>query len=288
MLDRAELVRDAVRLRRAHRRHPTDDDLLTVRAHLERAAGPTVGRAATARLLGVSQTALDRWIATGDVPVILTARGRREVPLRIVLDLVEAVDAHGDRARPLAAAMRTRRASRSPKSARNSDDGPPTGHRTAELRGLAYHRAIAERLDDALVADALVQLRRWRDEGRIHRRYADRWAELLSGPREQLLEALCTDDEPAAALRQSSPFAGVFDTWEQGRPPAYDLHDAMPTDPFDIDRKTWQALDAEQRRLLRPSGMSIEAKLRRGQRLSAQAAALRRAIVRDEPPVRRS
>jgi len=39
----------------------------------------------------------------------------------------------------------------------------------------------------------------------------------------------------------------------------------------------------EQRRLLRPTGLSIEEKLRRGQRLSAQAAALRRSLVRDEP-----
>jgi hypothetical protein len=61
----------------------------------------------------------------------------------------------------------------------------------------------------------------------------------------------------------------------------------MANEPFDIDRRTWQSLDAEKRRLLRPAGLSIEEKLRRGQRLSAQAAALRRGIIRDEPPVRR-
>jgi hypothetical protein len=55
-----------------------------------------------------------------------------------------------------------------------------------------------------------------------------------------------------------------------------------------IDQKTWHALDAEKRRLLRPDGLSLEEKLRRGQHLSAQAAALRRSIVRDEPPGRRS
>lgn len=118
MLDQAQLVQDAVRLRRAHRRHPADEDLVAVRANLERAAGPTVGRAATARMLGVSQT-------------------------------------------------------------------------------------------------ALVQLRRWRDEGRIHPRYADRWAELLTGPRAQLLQVLRADDEPAATLRQSSPFAGMLDERER-------------------------------------------------------------------------
>jgi hypothetical protein len=284
MLDQAQLVRDAVRLRRVHHRHPTDEDLVAVRADLERAAGPTVGRAATARLLGVSQTALDRWIAAGDVPVVLTARGRREVPLRTVLDLVEAVEAHAARPRPLAAAMRTRRGSRSPHS---GGEGRATGHQTAELRGIAYHRAIAERLDDALIADALVQLRRWRDEGRIHERCADAWAALLNGPRAQLLKALRTADEPATTLCQSSPFAGMLEAREPSRRPAYHRVDAMTGEPFDIDRKTWQSLDAEKRRLLRPAGLSIEEKLRRGQRLSAQAAALRRGIVHDEPPVRR-
>jgi hypothetical protein len=57
---------------------------------------------------------------------------------------------------------------------------------------------------------------------------------------------------------------------------------------FGIDEKTWRALDAEQRRLLSPAGLSIEEKLRRGQHLSVQAAALRRSIVRDESPARRS
>jgi hypothetical protein len=284
MLDQAQLVRDAVRLRRAHHRHPADEDLVAVRANLERAAGPTVGRAATGRLLGVSQTALDRWIAAGDVPVVLTARGRREVPLRTVLVLIEAVEAHAASPRPLAAAIRARRASQSP---RNRGDSRPIGHRTAELRGLAYHRAIAEQLDDALIADALVQLHRWRDEGRIRQRYGDMWAALLTGPRARLLEVLRTDDEPATTLRQSSPFAGMLDEREPRRRSAYHRLDAMAIEPFDIDSKTWQALDAEKRRLLRPTGLSIEEKLRRGQRLSAQAAALRRGIIRDEP-VRRS
>jgi hypothetical protein len=54
-------------------------------------------------------------------------------------------------------------------------------------------------------------------------------------------------------------------------------------DPFNIDRDTWRRLNEEKRRLLRTTGLSVEEKLRRGQRLSAQAAALRRSIVRDEP-----
>ncbi len=57
----------------------------------------------------------------------------------------------------------------------------------------------------------------------------------------------------------------------------------MATDPLRISPETWRALDAEKRRLLTPSGATLEEKLRRGQHLSAQAAALRRSIVRDEP-----
>jgi hypothetical protein len=212
-MEREQLVGDLVRLRRAQRRHPTDEDLVAVRADLERAAGPTVGRAASARLLGVSQTALDRWIAVGDVPVVVAPSGRREVPLVCLLDLIEAVAAGVGERRPLAAALRARRAVA--ESHRVYERMSGSGHRSAELRGLAYHRAVAEHLDDTGVTDALVRLRRWRAEGRIHPRYGDAWEELLSGPRAALLEALRADDEHAAALRQSSPFAGVLDERER-------------------------------------------------------------------------
>ena len=213
MLDQSQLVRQALRLRRAHRRHPADEDLAVVRGALARAAGPTIGRAATARRLGVSQTALDRWIATGDVPAVLTPRGRREVPVSALLDLLEVVEAHAGDRRPLAAALHARRG-------RAAAPVPATAgrdHRGAELRGLAYHRAVADRLDDASVADALVRLRRWREDGRIHPRYADAWEALLSGPRSRLRRTLLTDDDEAAALRQSSPFAGALSEAERRR-----------------------------------------------------------------------
>jgi len=204
------LVRQAALLRRAHQRHPHDADLAAVRTALEAAAGPTLGRAPAARLLGVSQTALDRWATAGDVPLVLTPGGRSEVPVPALLELLTAVEARrssGAR-RPLSAVLRERRAA----AAAMPEDlpGGVDGHRTAEQRALAYHRRVAERLDDALVADALVRLRRWREEGRIHPRYAQAWEELLRGPRAELAATLRADGETAAALRQSSPFAGAL------------------------------------------------------------------------------
>lgn len=213
MFGQAELVRDVARLRRAHRRHPQDEDLAAVRVDLERAAGPTIGRAATARLLGVSQTALDRWIATGDVPAVLTPAGRREVPVAVVADLLDALAERPPEERhPLAAVLRERRGTTPPRVQHTAP-----GHRAAEQRALAYHRAVARRLDDATVADALVRLRRWRDAERIHPRYADDWEALLTGSRAALRRAIAADDDAAAALRQSSPFAGTLSEPERRR-----------------------------------------------------------------------
>lgn len=212
-MNREQLVRDMARLRRAHRRHPHDEDIAAVRLDLERAAGPTVGRAATARLLGVSQTALDRWIAAGDVPVVLTATGRREVPVAVVADLLDALAQRPREERhPLAAVLRAQGGG----TPHRAHPQAP-GHRAAEQRALAYHRAVARRLDDDAIADALVRLHRWREEGRIHPRYAQRWESLLTGPRAHLRAAIVAGDDDAAALRQSSPLAGLLGEGERRR-----------------------------------------------------------------------
>lgn len=214
MLDQETLIRDLARLRSVLRRRH-DDDVAAVDDDLSRAAGPSVRRAAAARLLGVSQTALDRWIASDDVPVVVTDRGRREVPSDALVELVDRVDRRRrDGARhPLAEELKARRTRAEKIDVARllpvEDPGGP--HRGAELRALAYHRAVAQSLDAATVTDARGRLRRWRQDGRIHPRYADAWAELLSRPLREIAETIARDDEQARDLRQSSPFAGALD-----------------------------------------------------------------------------
>ena len=87
-----ELFENIVRLRRAGRALPGDRDLSSVRVSLERELGETVSRRLAARALGVSHTALNRWIATGDFPVVYTPNGRREVPVAALLRLRDAVE----------------------------------------------------------------------------------------------------------------------------------------------------------------------------------------------------
>ena len=219
--DREQLIRNILRLRRAERGRPFSEDIVAVRADLERAVGSTVSRALSARLLGVSQTALDRRIEQGEVPVVMTARGRREVPLSALVELIEAVDEQraAEEARPVAAVMRERRADAQrldPPTALLGDE-PRGAHQRAEARSLAYHRAVAQRLDRAAVDDARHRLRRWRRAGRIDPRYAERWEALLDSPPSTIRRVIGEDSQSSRDLRQNSPFAGTLTAQERHR-----------------------------------------------------------------------
>lgn len=90
-------------------------------------------------------------------------------------------------------------------------------HRLAELRSLAYHRRVGERLVAApgLVDDARRRLGAWEREGRCAAAVAARWREKLALPLEELTAFLGRDDDEARELRQSTPFPGVLDPRER-------------------------------------------------------------------------
>jgi hypothetical protein len=92
---------------------------------------------------------------------------------------------------------------------------PPEGHRTSERRGLALHRAIAERLDGETVEEARRRIGWLHAEGHLHPRYAERWRDLLSRSIPEIAAAITTDDESGRDLRQNSPFAGVLNEQER-------------------------------------------------------------------------
>jgi hypothetical protein len=98
-------------LRRAGRDIPGNRDIPAVRLTLENELGGTVSRRLAARLLGVSHTALDRWIKAGDLPVVFSSSGRFDVPVPALLGLYETTRAeHSDRDRnPLAPTMSRQR-----------------------------------------------------------------------------------------------------------------------------------------------------------------------------------
>jgi excisionase family DNA binding protein len=217
-----EAIEHIVRLRRVERfaDRRLRDEIASVREFLEGLVGPTVRPAEAARLLGISHPAIKRWIDNGEISSVITPRGRREVPLSELTELLEAVEGVRDEpgGRPVARVIRERR--------RRSDaididrllpPRRPRGHRAAELHALAYHRLIAERLDEYIVDDARRRLRRWRQEGRIHPRWADEWERILAMPQPQMARTIGADTTHARELRQTSPFAGVLTEQERRR-----------------------------------------------------------------------
>jgi hypothetical protein len=214
-----ELFQSIVRLRSAGRQFPGSRDISAVRVSLERELGETVSRRLAARVLGVSHTALERWMKAGDIPIIYSTSGRVEVPVPALLDLYEAVQADGGDSRryPLAPTMVRRREA----AQRLRIDQPRihanVGHDRASVRGLAYHQAVASRLRRPMVEEARHVLFRWREQGRVDKRYADRWEQLLERPLPEIRCALVQEGQEADDLRQNSPFAGVLSEPERRR-----------------------------------------------------------------------
>lgn len=214
--EREKLFDNIVRLRRAERQTPNADVAL-VREDLETALGATVSRSLAARLLGVSHTALNNWIASGDVPVVISETGRREVPLSTLLDLYERVARERTAGRrklhalePIMLEARRRAERVKPTVAAADWRRHPDPHRTAELRSLAYHRALAPRLRRPMIDEALRKLARWGREGKVDPRYSEAWEEVFAMPMPEIRKVIAADDDRGRDLRQNSPLGGLL------------------------------------------------------------------------------
>jgi hypothetical protein len=218
---RQQLFENIARLQRVGRLMPENEDVAAVRLALEQELGQTVSRRLAARVLGVSHTGLERWIKRGDMPLVFTAAGRQEVPVTSLLEFYEAVRSSGADMpvrRPLAAAIRSQQdvaASLSLEWSVQEHLGDPEDR--THQRGLAYHQAVAARLREQTVADARYVLYRWREQGKIDPRYAQRWDHVLAMPLKHIREAITARGTDADDLRQNSPFAGVLSEPERRR-----------------------------------------------------------------------
>ncbi len=225
VIESEKLARNVIRLRRAERVPAAARDVAPVRRDLEARLGPALSRSRAARILGVSQTALDRWVAVGRIPVLLTPTGRTEVPRQFVIEVREAIDElkrRGKEHRLLAAALEERRrdaesVAPDPVSQVAASPRQPQGHRTAERRALAYHREVAARLNEQTVDDARERIESLAADRRLHPRYAERWRQLLARPLPDVARAISADDEEGRDLRQNGPFAGVLNEEERRR-----------------------------------------------------------------------
>ena len=218
-----ELFQNIVRLRRAAREAPGNRDILMVRSALERELGETVSLRLAASLLGVSHTALRRWIKAGDLPTVFSRAGRDEVPVSALVELYEAVKRQrrpgGRRSHVLEPIMSE---GRSRAERLKAHELVPEGddrdsHERPERRSLAYHRALGRRLRRHMVDQARQTLWQWRDADKIDPIYADQWEEVLSKPVAEVRRAIGEDSQAGRDLRQNSPFAGMLSEPERRR-----------------------------------------------------------------------
>lgn len=219
--ERERTLENIVRLARAEHQG-ANSEVGAVREDLEAQLEGTVSRSAAARRLGVSHTALNHWIEAGDVPVVITRQGRKEVPIAAFLELEERVARERKvdlRKRhllePAMVEARHRADRMRPRALILGKGGQP--HRRAELRGLAYHRALAPRLRRPMIDQAQNKLQRWRTEGRIDPRYAEAWEEVFALPMTEIRKVIAADDERGRDLRQNSPLAGLLNEPEPRR-----------------------------------------------------------------------
>lgn len=220
-----ELFENIRRLRRAARDVPGNREIATVRGFLERELGPTVSQRLAAELLGVSHSSLARWTKAGDISTVYTPSGRTEIPVSVLLDLDEQVEherlAGHRRRRVLEPGIREARA----RAQRlNVEDllgeaaaRPHDGHRRAELRGLAYHRAVARNLSRPMVDEVRQRIWEWQTAGRLQPRYVDAWEELLTRPLPEIRKLIGEDSPTMRDLRQNSPFTGMLSEAERQR-----------------------------------------------------------------------
>lgn len=210
--DRKRLFDQVVRLRRAERAFPENRDVAAVRAELEAELGETISQRLAAELLGVSHTAIRRWIRRGDIPAVYARGGTSQLPVPAVLDLYDAVerDREAGRRRHVLEPSMLEGRERAQRIAITPSEQPLDRHESAALRSLAYHRVLADRLRRPMVNEALHLLWAWRAQGKIADVYAERWEQVLRQPLPEVRRAITEDSQQGRDLRQNSPFAGML------------------------------------------------------------------------------
>jgi len=225
---RVDLAIQNLALLRATERTSSDlaETLEPVSEQLYEIAGATVPRATAARLLGVSQPALDRWIDLGEIPAVLTPAGRRAISVDYLVEFLDDVRAAREtgHTRALKFVIDERRRQAATIELADVLDANELasvgghGHRGAELRSLAYHRLVARRLDTSHIRRARRRLESWTADGKMPAPHAATWRTLLQdGHRDDLVEVIAADTQESSDLRQSTPFAGAISEQERTR-----------------------------------------------------------------------
>ncbi len=195
------MLQGLVGLRRVRELLPGNADVDRGIAGIKAALGDAVPQRTAARSLGITHPELSELISGGELAVKDTPKGRAQVVVDSLVDLIEARDV----APPEPPEWKQRRAER--EAAGEPEDREADLQRIVKLRALAFHRALARNLDSALVKSAQQTVAERRASGDLSADQAEAWANVLDRPISDIA-AKITDYSPAGDdLRANSPFA---------------------------------------------------------------------------------
>ena len=194
------MLHSLVGLRRVRELLPGNADVDRGIEGIKAALGEAVTQRTAARALGIAHPELSELISGGELAVKDTPKGRAQVVVDSLVDLIEARDV----APPEPPAWKQRRAER--EAAGGTEDREADMQQIIKLRALAFHRALARNLDRAMVESAQQTVSERRESGDLSADQAEAWLNVLERPISDIA-AKITDYSPAGDdLRATSPF----------------------------------------------------------------------------------
>lgn len=218
LADKQRWFEQVVALRRAQRAAPGVREIPEVRAQLEEQIGSAVSMSFAARILDVSEGAVRRWVRRGELPTVISDQGRAGIPVGALADLYERVNEQRAQGRKHVIEPSMTAARQAAERMRVDVDVPADDpHGRSLARALAYHQAVARKLNRPMADQALHRIWEWESQGRTDREYGRRWEELLRRPLREIRLQITAKGPEADDLRQNSPFAGALSEPERRR-----------------------------------------------------------------------
>jgi hypothetical protein len=206
--DREAMVHGLVGLRRVRGLLPSNPDVELGIKGIKAALGEAVSQRTAARALGIAHPELSKLITDGRLAVTDTSRGRSQVVVDSLVELIEQEGA-APREEPSWKQRRAKREAEAEAAAGEPSDKQAELQRIIRLRALAFHRALARNLDIEMIEAARELVAQWREQSVLTEEQADAWAVVLERPLSDVV-AKITDYSPAGdALREKSPFERI-------------------------------------------------------------------------------
>lgn len=203
---REEILDGLLGLRRVNKLLPGNPDVAKAVAGLEAALGETVPQRTAARALGITHPELTRFLGS-KLKTEDTSRGKAQVVVSSLLDLIEAREEAGERGDVVLAPGSKRRREREQNAAAASDARDLS--QIMEMRALAFHRALARNLDRAMVDRAGEIVAEWRADEKLTAEQADEWERVLAKTVDDVAAAMTDYSPRGKALRDKSPFEAM-------------------------------------------------------------------------------